>query len=259
MRKLTYLLAALLVLVVTVLVIAPAQWVAGAVRQATHGRIELAESRGTAWNGSAVLVLAAAPDAGATRASLPERVSWQLSPWALLAGQLDLTISHPSALTQPLGIRASLFGGSTMLSAATLRLPASLLVGLGAPWNTVRPGGILVLSWDRLRLEPRRASGNVSAEWQYASSALTPVSPMGHYRLQTNGVWPGTQLDLLTISGPLELKGSGTIPEGGRLRFTGRAQAVAGTDPGVKAQLTGLISLLGRRDGDGALLNFGGG
>ncbi len=259
MRKLTYLLAALLVLAVTVLVIAPAQWVAGAVRQATHGRVELAESRGTAWNGSAVLVLAAAPDAGATRASLPERLSWQLSPWALLAGQLDLTISHPSALTQPVGIRASLFGGSTVLSAATLRLPASLLVGLGAPWNTVRPGGILVLSWDRLRLEPRRASGNVAAEWQHASSALTPVSPMGHYRLQTNGVWPGTQLDLLTISGPLELKGSGTIPEGGRLRFTGRAQAVAGTDPGVKAQLTGLISLLGRRDGDGALLNFGGG
>jgi hypothetical protein len=27
----------------------------------------------------------------------------------------------------------------------------------------------------------------------------------------------------------------------------------------VKAQLTGLISLLGRRDGDGAVLNFGGG
>jgi general secretion pathway protein N len=100
--------------------------------------------------------------------------------------------------------------------------------------------------------------GNISAEWQYASSALTPVSPMGHYRLQTNGVWPGTQLDLSTISGPLELKGSGTIPEGGRLRFTGRAQAMAGTDPGVKSQLTGLISLLGRRDGEGALLNFGG-
>jgi general secretion pathway protein N len=259
MRKLTYLLAALLVLVVTVLVIAPAQWVAGAVRQATHGRVELAESHGTAWNGSAVLVLAAAADAGATRASLPERLSWQLSPWALLAGQLDLTISHPSALTQPLAIRASLLGGSTVLGAATLRLPASLLVGLGAPWNTVRPGGILVLTWDRLQLRPGRASGNVSAEWQYASSALTPVSPMGHYRLQTNGVWPGTQLDLLTISGPLELKGSGTIPEGGRLRFSGRAQAVAGTDPGVKAQLTGLISLLGRRDGDGALLNFGGG
>jgi general secretion pathway protein N len=169
-----------------------------------------------------------------------------------------LTVTHPSALTQPLTVRAPVFGGTTTLSAATLRLPASLLIGLGAPWNTVRPGGILVVNWGRLQLQPRNCAATLTGEWQYASSALTPVSPMGHYRLQTNGVWPGTQLELLTISGPLELKGSGTIPEGGRLRFEGRAQPVAGTDPGVKAQLTGLISLLGRRDGDGALLKFGG-
>jgi general secretion pathway protein N len=259
MRTALYLLAALVVLAITMLVIAPAQWAASSVRSSTSGRVDLADARGTVWNGSAVLVLAAAADASATRASLPERLSWQLSPWSLLAGQINLTITHPSALTQPLNIRAPLFGGTTTLGATTVRLPASLLVGIGAPWNTVRPGGILTLSWDRLQIEPTRLQGNLSAEWQYASSALTPVSPMGHYRLQTNGVWPGTQLELLTISGPLELRGSGTIPEGGRLRFTGRAQALAGTDPGVKAQLTGLISLLGRRDGDGALLNFGGG
>jgi general secretion pathway protein N len=190
---------------------------------------------------------------------LPERLSWRLSPWSLVVGQLDLTVTHPSALTQPLAVRAPLFGaGAATLSATTLRLPASLLVGVGAPWNTIRPGGILLVNWDRLQIGRDRIQGNIGAEWQYASSALTPVSPMGHYRLQTNGIWPGTQLELLTISGPLELKGSGTIAAGGRLRFTGRAQAMAGTDPGVKAQLTGLISLLGRRDGEGALLNFGG-
>jgi general secretion pathway protein N len=259
MRTALYLLAALVVLVITVMVIAPAQWAASLIGSAMQGRVELAEARGTVWNGSAVLVLASGSDPGAARSSLPERLSWQLSPWSLLAGQIDLTLSHPSALTQPLLIRAPIFGGSTSLGATTVRLPAALLVGLGAPWNTVRPGGILMLSWDRLQIEPGRIAGNFSAEWQQASSALTPVSPMGHYRLKTNGIWPGTQLELLTISGPLELKGSGTIPEGGRLRFTGRAQALAGTDPGVKAQLTGLISLLGRRDGDGALLNFGGG
>jgi general secretion pathway protein N len=259
MRTFIYPLAAVVVLVITVMVIAPAQWAAGLVRSGTQGRLELAEARGTIWNGSAVLVLASGADPGVTRASLPERLSWRLSPWSLLAGQIDLTLSHPSALGQPLLVRAPLFGGTAQLGATTVRLPASLLVGLGAPWNTVRPGGILMLSWNRLQIEPGRISGNLTAEWQHASSALTPVSPMGHYRLNTNGVWPGTQLELLTISGPLELKGSGTIPEGGRLRFTGRAQALAGTDPGVKAQLTGLISLLGRRDGDGALLNFGGG
>jgi general secretion pathway protein N len=259
MRKVLFVLAAVAALAITVLVIAPAQWVATALSNATNGRVELADARGTAWNGSALLVLAAASEPGAARATLPERLAWRLSPWSLLVGQLDLTVTHPSALAQPLTVRAALVGGgATTLSATTLRLPAALLVGLGAPWNTIRPGGILLVNWDRLQIERQRIQGNLSAEWQYASSALTPVSPMGHYRLQTNGVWPGTQLDLLTISGPLELKGNGTIPAGGRLRFTGRAQAMAGTDPGVKAQLTGLISLLGRRDGEGALLNFGG-
>ncbi len=258
-RLLLYAVAAVLVLAVTVAVIAPAQWAAGALRSGSGGRMDLADARGTLWNGSAILVLASGDEPGAARASLPERLSWTLSPWALLAAQVDLTLTHPSALTQPLRIRAPLGGGSTELGATTVRLPASLLVGLGAPWNTLRPGGILTLSWDRLAFAPRRMEGtNLIAEWQYASSALTPVSPMGHYRLNTNGLWPGTQLELLTISGPLELKGNGTIPEGGRLRFTGRAQALPGTDPGVRAQLTGLISLIGRRDGDGALLNFGG-
>ncbi|MGE5160881.1 MAG: type II secretion system protein N [Betaproteobacteria bacterium] len=259
MRKVLFVLAAVAGLLATALVIAPAQWIASTLKDATGGRVELAEARGTAWNGSAVLVLASSPDPAAARATLPERLSWRLSPWSLLVGQIDLTVTHPSALSQPLAVRAPLLGGGgTILSATTLRLPASLLVGLGAPWNTVRPGGILLVTWDRLQIGSDRIQGNLSAEWQFASSALTPVSPMGHYRLQTNGVWPGTQLDLLTISGPLELKGSGTIAAGGRLRFTGRAQAMPGTDPGVKAQLTGLISLLGRRDGEGALLNFGG-
>jgi general secretion pathway protein N len=258
MRAVLFVGAALLALLFTLLLIAPAQWAASAVRDATKGRLELAEASGTVWNGSALVVLASSQEAGAARATLPERVEWRIDPWSLVVGQLDMTLTHPSALAQPLLVRAPLGGGTTTLGATTLRLPASLLVGAGAPWNTIRPGGILQVTWDRLQIERGRMQGNISGEWQYASSALTPVSPMGHYRLQTNGVWPGTQLELLTISGPLELTGSGTIPEGGRLRFQGRAQAVAGADPGVKAQLTGLISLLGRRDGEGALLNFGG-
>jgi general secretion pathway protein N len=259
MRVVLFIAAAVIALIATLLAIAPAQWAASAVRSASNGRVELAETNGTLWSGSALLVLASSPDPTAPRATLPERLSWELSPWSLLIGEVDLTLKHPSALTQPLSVRVPLVGGGTStLGATTLRLPASLLVGVGAPWNTIRPGGILLVSWDRLQISPGRLQGNVNAEWQYASSALTPVSPMGHYKLQTNGVWPGTQLELLTISGPLELKGNGTIPEGGRLRFQGRAQAIAGADPGIKAQLTGLISLLGRRDGEGALLNFGG-
>ena len=142
---------------------------------------------------------------------------------------------------------------------ATLRLPASLLTGLGAPWNTLKFGGTLVFNWDHLSIDgvARRMTGNFSGEWQQATSALTPVAPFGHYRLTTDGVYPGTQLKLLTIAGPLEMVGDGTIDANGKLRFQGTVQAMADVDPTVKAQLAGLVSLLGRRAGDSATLNIG--
>jgi general secretion pathway protein N len=243
--------------VATVAALAPAQWAAGAARSATGGRVDLAETSGSLWKGQATVVLASGTEPGASRASLPERLSWTLSPWMLMLGTLDLTLSHPSALAQPLTIRMSP-GSPALLGATTLRLPASLLIGLGAPWNTVRPGGVLTINWDRLQLSPGRLQGGLSAEWQFASSSLTPVSPFGHYRLVTNGQYPGTTLQLQTISGPLELTGSGTIAEGGRLRFEGMARPVPGTDPSTRTQLTGLISLLGpRRDSETATLKFG--
>jgi general secretion pathway protein N len=256
-RGLGFLLVALIAVVFTVAALAPAQWAAGAVRSATGNRVDLAETSGSLWNGQATVVLASGPDAGAARASLPERLSWTLSPGALLLGTVDLRLAHPSALTQPLDIRVSP-GSPAVLGATTLRLPASLLIGLGAPWNTVKPGGMLTITWDRLQLSPGRMQGTLGAEWQFASSTLTPVSPFGHYRLVTNGQYPGTTLQLQTISGPLELTGNGTIAEGGRLRFEGLARPVPGTDDSIKTQLTGLISLLGpRRDSETATLKFG--
>jgi general secretion pathway protein N len=102
-----------------------------------------------------------------------------------------------------------------------------------------------------------RLQGDITGEWQFASSALTTVAPFGHYRLLATGGYPGTRLALSTVSGPLELNGDGTIDETGNLRFTGRARAMAGADPFTRAQLAGLVLLLGRRDGDSAILSFG--
>lgn len=256
MKRVALVLLALFVVLLTVAVLAPAQWLASAVYDTTRGRVALAEVTGTLWQGEATLVLASGPEPQAARASLPERLSWRLSPWALFTGTVDVVFHHPSALAQPLHVQAQL-NGTLRAASTTVRLPAILLAGLGAPWNTLRPGGVISVSWDQLDIAPGRFAGNVVAEWQFASSAMTPVSPFGHYRLQTEGAFPGTQLKLTTISGPLQLTGIGTIAEGGRLRFQGRAQPIAGTNDAVKLQLTGLLSLLGRRDGDAAILNLG--
>lgn len=254
-RILLYVLAALVALIATVAVLAPAQWVVGPVAKATQGRITLAETSGTIWSGRGKVVLAAGSDRATGKTSLPGQLSWRLAPLPLVTGVVDLTLEHSTALAQPLSIRAD--SKRMQASAAQIRLPAIVLTGLGAPWNTIRPGGVVILSWDRLTMESGRVQGSMSAEWQFASSGLTPISPFGHYRLQTNGVYPGTRLNLLTLSGPLQLTGDGTIDEGGRLRFQGSARAMPNSDPTVKVQLAGFIALLGRRDGDAAVLNFG--
>jgi general secretion pathway protein N len=242
--------------VATVAALAPAQWAAHALHAFTAGRVELADATGTIWNGSATVVLAPGNSRTDARTALPDPLSWHLSLWPLLSGTVELTLLHPSALAAPLRVSAYM-DGRVQLGAATLRLPAAMLVGLGAPWNTVRPGGTVSVHTDGLEVTRGHCQGSLVGEWEYASSALTPVAPIGHYRLQTSGEYPGTRLLLQTISGPLELTGSGTIAEGGRLRFEGVARPLAAADPATKTQLAGLISLLGRRDGDAAILSFG--
>jgi general secretion pathway protein N len=240
----------------TTLMLAPAQWLADAVLRASGGRVGLAETNGTVWNGTGTLMLAAGSDSANAPVSLPSPVHWTLSAWALLRGTVELAVDHPAALEGSLRLRAHA-NGAVQVDAITARLPAAMLSGLGAPWNTVKPGGILVIHTDGLQISPGHMDGSVGAEWEYASSALTPVSPIGHYRLQTSGPYPGTRVELQTLSGPLELTGSGTIAEGGRLRFQGLARPLAAADPATRTQLTGLISLLGRRDGEAAILSFG--
>lgn len=240
----------------TVVTIAPAQWVASAISRLTGERVVLAEARGSLWQGQASVVLSPGEDAGIARIGLPEPLSWRLSPWKLLAGTAELTMSHPSALAQPLQLRADLTGRIELL-ATTARLPASLLAGLGAPFNTIRPGGVISLSWQRLVFQHGRMQGDLIGEWRFATSTMTTVEPFGDYRLLAEGGFPGTRLTLSTLSGPLELTGDGTIDEQGNFRFAGRARAKSGVDASTRAQLAGLVLLLGRRDGDSAILSLG--
>jgi general secretion pathway protein N len=256
LRAVLYTLVAVASAGVTALVMAPAQWVASAAETASGGRIVLAAATGSAWRGQAIVVLSPGAQASTGQVSLPEPLSWRLSPWRLLGGRLDLTLTHPSALPQPLHLRGDL-ARRIELGPASVRLSAALLAGLGAPFNTIRPGGLISLNWQRLELHGGRMQGDLAGEWEFATSTLTPVAPFGHYRLLAEGGFPGTRLRLLTVSGPLEMTGDGTIDDDGRLRFSGRARAASGADASTRAQLAGLVLLLGRRDGDSAILSFG--
>jgi general secretion pathway protein N len=233
-------LAAVLAVVLTAAVRAPAAWVGDWVQ--SQGRLRLVDARGTVWSGSAMLGLSD----GRYVTLLPGRLSWTIGFAAIASGRVTADISHP-ALAAPLAV--SLAAKSIALKAGQAELPAALLAALGAPFNTVRPGGALGLRWTDVELTSGELTGNLQIDWRDAQSALSTVAPLGSYRLQVTGAGATARLQLDTLRGPLRLQGSGTV-KGGRVSFKG----VASADPDMRPALIGLISVLGPRSGDHALL-----
>ena len=254
--KLAILAAAVAGALLVLLTQAPATLLASALRSWSGTRVELDDATGTLWNGQGELVLASGDADSSFRTKLPGRTSWRIDPWRLLVGSLDLALTNAAMLDAPLALRMDR-GKNATIDSNRLRLPATVLVGLGAPWNTIRPGGELLLAWDTLHLRSGSLYGHLSMEWVDASSSLSPIAPLGHFRLQLDGIFDGALVQLDTISGPMEMTGNGTIGAGRRLRFEGIARVQPGTDPAVATQLSGFISLLGRRQGDQAILKFG--
>jgi general secretion pathway protein N len=179
---------------------------------------------------------------------VPGRIEWRIELASLASGRVALRLAHPW-LAAPLSV--SLGAGSLSLEAGNAELPAAALALLGAPFNTVRPGGVLELRWSDFKLRGGALAGELQIDWRGAQSALSTVAPLGDYRLSVSGAGDGARLRLDTLSGPLRLEGSGQL-RSGRLRF----QGIASAEPPMRAALNGLLGVLGPRSGDNALLSL---
>jgi general secretion pathway protein N len=245
---------ALLGLLLVVVAGAPARWLAGALARASGGMVLLAEPQGSLWSGSARLVLAGGAGSHDSTA-LPGRVHWRLAPALLgLTARVTADCCTPRG---PLALRvAPRWGGARVSVADGQSLwPAALLAGLGTPWNTVQPQGELALATQGLAAEwlaGRLAlSGGAELTVRRLSSRLSTLKPLGSYRLRLRG-GDAVGLELSTLEGGLLLSGSGQWV-GARLRFRGEARAA----PGLEAPLANLLNIIGRRQGDRAIISLG--
>jgi general secretion pathway protein N len=237
-----WLLAALLGTLVTVLLFFPASWMAGLVEKQTGGRLTLGDAQGTLWRGSA-FIGGAASSSGAVTPLLPGRFTWKLSPLVVF-GMVDLELGNPEALAQAVNFRGS--WRQWQLSPSALLLPADGLAGLGAPLNTLVPSGTMKLSWSALELTALgntvAVNGRTTLEMTDMSSKLSPIKPLGSYRLALDWHGQQAQLELNSVKGPLLLSGKGSL-NNGRLQFSGQAQAA----DGYEQSLGNLLNLLGQR------------
>lgn len=237
----------------TLVLFAPARWLAQALQDATRGRLLLVNPRGTVWNGRAGVAFASG-QGGAESIALPGLLDWKLRPaWTGVRGALAL----PCCTTQPLAFQARLHASGWQLDwqDGRSRWPAALLSGFGAPFNTLKPEGTLALSTRALSMRwngPALAlAGAATLDATDISSSLSTLRPMGSYRLTLEG-GPQPTLLLSTREGSLQLAGSGRW-NGRALRFDGEASAA----PGSEDALSNLLNIIGRRDGARSLITLG--
>lgn len=264
---------------VAVVGFAPARWLAEPVAQATGGKVQLANPRGTVWQGQADVLLTGGFDSQ-DRTALPGGLRWQLRPtWLGLptgtanppptanaprGPALSLALHAPCCTPQGLALWLQPGWGTLGVTVPThqSQWPAALLSGLGTPWNTLQLQGQLALHTPGLALQlgptGLRSQGSATLDVREAASRLSTLRPMGSYRLQWLGApapgqgGDGATLTLTTQDGALQLQGQGQWVAG-RLRFEGMAEA----SPGREEALANLLNLLGRRQGARTLIKIG--
>ena len=256
-------------LVLALVTQAPAYWLTHAIEHASGERVLLPDPQGTVWQGSAQWVLNEGPLnlTQATRTvrpphttALPTRVTWQLGPrldFDTLRLSLSATVASACCTPQPVRIDVSPMwrGLRVQLSNHTSHWPAAWLVGLGAPWNTVQPEGVLQLQTNHVQWTyqagKEQLQGHAELQLQQLATRLSTLRPLGSYRLHVQG-GDTIALTLDTLEGSLQLTGSGQL-QNGRVHFNGEASAA----PDAEGALSNLLNILGQRQGSKSILKMG--
>ena len=246
---LPWLVVAVLASAAVMLTLLPAAWITPQFAKQTRGHVNLVDPAGSLWHGSATLMLAAGSDMSAATL-LPGRIEWRTAFWPLFTGRVRMTMRHSEAMPDPITVDATL--RSATVTPGAMAVPASLLSGLGAPFNTLDLQGDVRLAWSDWRSFNQEAFGQLTVTLNDVSSRVSLVKPLGSYRLLFQAQGASSTLDLTTLKGPLMLTGSGSVSSAST-SFLGTASAA----PEARDNLAGLLNLLGRPSGpDTVALTF---
>jgi general secretion pathway protein N len=231
------------------LALLPAAWITPQFAKVTRGHVNLVDPAGSLWNGSATLMLAAGDDPGGATL-LPGRIEWRTAFWPLFTGRVRMQMRQTDAMPDAVSVDASMRGAT--LTGGGIAVPASLLAGLGAPFNTLGLQGDVRLAWTDWRTIGKEAFGRLTVTLNDMSSRVSLVKPLGSYRVLFQAEGASSTVDLSTLKGPLMLNGHGVVQQTGT-SFQGTASAA----PDQRDNLAGLLNLLGRRTGpDTVALTF---
>ena len=247
-------LGSLLGLMLATCIFAPAAWLSYALGQASNGHVVLNDAQGSIWQGSAELVLSGG--AGSRDATtLPGRIQWRLRPRFPMNVQASLKADCCTPQEINFLLTPYTNGAIAVVQPSQSTWPATLLSGLGAPFNTIDLQATLNLNTQPLTIHWRdqqfKLEGLADLDVLDASTRLSTLHPVGSYRISLQGGTTPT-LNLQTLSGSLQLSGAGQFTSN-RWRFNGEATAA----PNAEAALSNFLDIVGRRVGPRSIITLG--
>lgn len=207
---------------ISLLVMAPASLLGAQLESFSGGRLSLANTRGTLWNGSGILLFQ-----HETRFITLGDYAWQLRPAELFTHGLAFAVRHGEQAS-PMQLAFAPMQQKVELSNWHTTLPAQILAVLAPQLRPYQLSGEIGLTTDSFAFSPSGVEGKAKLDWMQAGSGLSQVYPLGNYQITLEGMGKKTTVQLATVSGELQLAGSGQIELDKGLDFKGTAQAAAG-------------------------------
>jgi len=220
---------------------APARLLDAGMNSASSGSLRLSEAQGSLWSGAGRLEMRTAGG----RSLLGQGLRWRLLPGQLLQAKLAFEVQLERG-ARPFVLALS--SGRFEVVGADFNLPAAALAAAQPKLAPLQLTGDVSLRIKQLAIAPEGWTGNATLQWRHAGSALTQVSPLGDYELQLAGEGAAARVSLVTLQGPLQLEGKGSLSQGGKLAFT----AIGRIDPNFRALLEPLLRLIAVDRGDGS-------
>ncbi len=225
----------------------PASFLTEPLERLSQGRVLALDSQGSLWHGRTRLALHSGGQTEVARAALlPGELEWQVVAKDWFPPIMEVRFRGETLVPQAFSLQPGWDG--LRLTPGTVSLPAEVLEATGAPFNSLKPGGMLFLSWTEASFLSGQWRAQGVLEWRDAHSVLSRVAPLGSYRVQWSIQNRQVQMELSSHSGPLFLSGKGQWNQG-RWKMNGMAQA----EPPQREALAPLLTWLGRQQPDGSV------
>jgi len=222
--------------IISLIVTAPATLLARMVEGGSNGRLLLANTSGTLWQGSATPAIRQ----HSGNLLVLEKLRWDVAVMPLFTGKVTILLRWDNVV-QEQAMAVTIAFGQIEFRNALLPLPAGVLGELSPMLQPVQLSGQMFIKSDQFSFSGQGINGIAVADWLNAGSVLSAMNPLGSYRINLAG--SGQQLDvsLMTFSGALLLEGKGSFERNQGLRFQGTARAA----PDSKDSLNELLGNFG--------------